>query len=511
MNLATARAGQRAREVGLRKVLGASRWQLLGQFLGESFVLAFLSIWLGLAFAELLLPNFNYLTEKNFTQLPWFEVEFWGVVIFIILLISLLTGLYPAVYLSSFPPTWILQNKAQRGWHLGRMWLNPANVRKGLVILQFALSIGLMVCTLVAYSQWDYMRNQPLGFDRANIAVIDIPIGDTVLLHNLPAIRAKLHQNPQVIGTTVCTTVMDGRMPKYEHLIKVGERWGVEPINVLIVDEHYIPLLNIKLKEGKNFLPAHPDSIQTSVIINETLARKMGWKNPIGKLIGNGFLTKAKYAQGDTVLCEVIGVVEDFHYQSLQHKIEPLAMYCMPKNPGYLMAKMKPEEAEKTQDWLRNIWQRLDSKHPVDAFSLEKHIISRYEPQGKLVAIFGYFSLLAIAISGLGLLGLTSYLTEQRTKEIGIRRVLGASAGEVVRFFALEFVWLVVVSFLLASPVVYVLMLRWLKDFAYHATPSLAHFLIAGLSSLTLALVTVSWLTWKVAKRKPSIALRYGG
>lgn len=511
VNLATARAGQRAKEVGLRKVLGASRRQLLAQFLGESFILAFLSVWIGLAIAEVLLPNFNYLTEKQFHQLPWYDKDFWVTILSFVLIISLLSGIYPAIYLSSFPPTWVLQNKAQKSWHWKRIWLNPTNFRKSLVIIQFALSISMMIGTLVAYSQWDYMRTQPLGFEKENTFVIDIPVGDTLLLNQMPAIREKIKQNPQVIGCTVISTMMDGHIPKFEHLIPTEKKLLVEGFNILSVDENFIPLLGVEMKAGKNFLPTHPDSVQANIIINETLAKKMGWKNPVGKVIANSFLKRNRYEATDTIFCEVIGVVKDFHYQSLKHKIEPLVMYCMPKNPGFLMIKIKKQNIPQTQTWLRQTWQSLDPKHPIEAFDLATYIEGRYEPQGKLVTIFGYFSLLAIIISGLGLLGLISYLTEQRTKEIGIRRVLGASAGEVVRYFAVEFVWLVMFAFLLASPIVYTLLIQWLKDFAYHAQPSAKHFLIAGTSALCLAVITVSWLTWQVAKRKPSLALRYGG
>jgi putative ABC transport system permease protein len=511
MNLATARAGQRAKEVGLRKVLGASRFQLLAQFLGESFVLACVSILLGLAIAEILLPNFNYLTDKKFTQLPWWDIEFWGMSSTIILIISILAGLYPAIYLSSFPPTWVLQDKTKGTWHIGRIWLNPSNLRKGLVILQFALSISMMIGTLIAYSQWDYMRTQPLGFQKDNIMVIDIPVGDTLLITRLPLIENRLRKNREVVGTSLTSTVMDGRFAKLEHFIYENNHLSVQTFNVLSIDDKWLPLMEVPLKEGKNFSPIHPDSMQAVVIVNETLVKKMGWVNPIGKKIGNGFMHYDKYKQQDTLFCEVIGVVKDFHYESLQKTIEPLLLYYMPKTTGFMFVKIKPENAEKTEAWVRQEWQEVDKTHPIETFSLAKHIESRYEPQGKLVTIFGYFSLLAIIISGLGLLGLTSYLTEQRAKEIGIRRVLGASAGEVVRQFAVEFVWLVAFAFLLASPVVYTLMLRWLKEFAYRAQPSASHFLLAGFSALFIAVATVSWLTWRVAKRKPSLALRHGG
>jgi putative ABC transport system permease protein len=511
MNLATARAGQRAREVGLRKVLGASRRQLLAQFLGESFVLACLSICVGLAIAEILLPNFNYLTGKTFTQLPWFDAEFWSLSIGLILFISLLAGAYPALYLSSFPPTWVLQNKTQQGGAMGFLWLNPANLRKGLVILQFALSISLMIGTLITYSQWDYMRTQPLGYQKENITIIDIPVGDTLVVNRLPTLQKELQQNANIVGTCIISTIMDGHIPKLEHTITHENRTSVEAFYTVSIDDKFIPLLGVELQKGKNFLPIHLDSTHTSVIINEAFAKKMGWKNPVGKIIANSFMKSDRYHAGDTVQFEVIGVVKDFHFQSLQHKIEPLIMYYMPKNYGYLMVKTKPANALQTEAWIRQKWEAFDSKHQVDAFNLAQYINSRYEPQGKLVTIFGYFSLLAIIISGLGLLGLTSYLTEQRSKEIGIRRVLGATAGEVVQLFALEFVWLVAFAFLLASPVVYTLMLRWLQDFAYHAQPRASHFLLAGMSALFIAVATVSWLTWRVARRKPSLALRYGG
>ena len=511
MNLATARAGQRAQEVGLRKVLGANRRQLFAQFLGESFTMCLFSVWLGLAIAELLLPNFNYLAGKNFTQLPWFDMEFWGTMSIIVVSISMLAGLYPAVYLSSFPPTWVLQNKPQYTWHFGRLWVNPAHLRKGLVILQFGLSISMMIGTLIAYSQWDYMRTQPLGFDKDDIVVLDIPVGDSLLMNRMPAIRQKMKANPHVLNTAITSTIMDGRIPKIEHIRQKANKMTTEVFNTIIIDEQFIPLLKLQLKIGQNFTNVHPDSMQASVLINETAAKKLGWDNPLGKLLGNSFVKYGKQNNFDTTYCEIIGVVKDFHYQSLQHKIEPLVMFYMPKNPGFLLVKTDSKDREKTHEWIRQTWIQADNKHPIEYFELAQYIKDRYEPEGKLVAIFGYFSLLAIVISGLGLLGLTSYLTEQRTKEIGIRRVLGASAGEVVRQFALEFVWLVLFAFLLASPIVYVSMLRWLEGFAYHAQPSGTHFLIAGVSALCMAVATVSSLTWGVARRKPSSVLRYGG
>ncbi|WP_018478946.1 ABC transporter permease [Pontibacter roseus] len=491
MNLATARSAKRAKEVGLRKVVGANRSQLVTQFLSESVMLTLLAVLLALMLVELMLPTFNSLADKQISSTYFTDPDFLLLLLAIALFIGLVAGSYPALVLSHFKPVDILKTgKTQAG--------GGALLRKGLVVLQFTISLVLIIGTAVVYSQMHYLKSQDLGFTKEQVLVVDIPSGDTTIVSKMPVMKSELTKNPNITSATTSAMIPGQSTGVIIFNVERDKQMVEKTFNTIWVDYEFLDLMNIPLLAGRNFSKDMSTDLQYGIIVNESAARAMGWEEPIGKRIGGSDTTRAK----------VIGMVKDFNYTSLHNQIEPLVIMLGPENNGYLMARISPGNLEQTLAHVESTWRRLAPSHPMDYFFLDDSFNEQYRAEEKMLTIFGYFTLLTILIACMGLFGLAAFTAEQRTKEIGIRKVLGSSVTGIVVLLTKDFALLVCLAILIASPIAWYGMWHWLQDFAYRTPISAWVFIASGLVALGIAIFTVSFKATRAAMEDPVRALR---
>lgn len=498
MNLSTARAGKRSKEIGIRMVAGASRKQLILQFLLEAVLHTFLAMLLALSLVELLLPFFNSLTDKHFGHSQLFEGQTLVMMTLLCLGLALISGSYPAFFLSGFRAAQVINLKGQskngiQGW---KKYFSPVYLRRILVITQFSISIALIVGTLVVESQFEFMKNKDLGFDKNNVLVIPVP-GDTAVQGNLKTIRNELSSRPEVASIASSSEVPGGQYGKLYFIVDHESNRANKILGFSFIDEHFIDLMNIKL-EGRNFDPANSADQRGAFIINQACADFLGWKEPIGKEMENGFGMRGR----------VIGVVENFNFSSLHNPIEPMVMMYQPNNARNLLIKMKGNE-EVRFDGILDQWKTMVPNHPLEAYYLDDFMNRNYIKEGKMLQVFSYFTILAVFISCLGLFGLASYSTALRTKEIGIRKVLGASAGNIIFQLTREFILLVILANFIAWPIAAYYLRNWLDTFAFPIDLSSLPFIGAALAALLVAALTVSGISWRAASSNPVKALRY--
>ncbi len=499
MNLSTARSSKRAREIGARMVAGASRPQLIFQFYAEAFINVLLALLLAIGLVEMLFPVFNGLTDKHFGYRELIQPEVLSGLAFLVVCMTLISGSYPAFYLSSVRPIEALKMQGNRNAHLSgwKKWFGPANLRRSLVVLQFSIAAGLIVSTLVVYGQLEYMRNKDLGFNQEGVVAITVP-GDSSTQGRLKTLRDELMKQPGVKGVASTSSIPGGQFGKLYFVVTLNGQRTNKLLGFSFIDDEFIPLMNMKL-EGRNFDRARTSDSLSSFIINEACARFLGWEDPIGNILENGFGMRGR----------IIGVVKDFHYASLHNPIEPMVFMHQPNNASNLLVRLESENVANSYDQVMNKWKELVPNHPQESYFLEDFIRKNYIKEGKMLQVFGYFTVLAVLISCLGLLGLASFSTEQRTKEIGIRKVLGASAGNIVMRLTGEFLLLVILASLLALPVTAWFLKRWLEGFAYALDMSFVPFVLSAMSAVVIAALTVSLLAWRAALSNPVKALRY--
>jgi putative ABC transport system permease protein len=490
MNLATARSMQRAREVGMRKVVGAYRAQLVGQFFAESLLVAVMATGLGLLALEFLLPGFSRLAGRSLSfdivRDPMLLIGALGIAV----LAGLVAGSYPALHLSAFRLADVLKGSTTRG-------KRGTNLRRALVVLQFAIAVTLIVGTLVIRKQLDYVLHARLGFDKEQLLVIDRP-GPK---NQFDGVRAELLRNSAIVDVTGSSRVPGRNMPTYTAYPQVGngdQRWDLP---ILDVGYHFLDTYRIDLLQGRNFLPQFPADGQKSLIINETMARKLGWQSAVGKQIRLG--------SPDAPARTVIGVVRDFHVKSLHDEIEPLMLDYDPSSIYYLTARIQPGKIPEALTFIRSVVERVSPGTPFQYSFLDDEFNNMYHSDEQTAEIVGIFSFLAILVAALGLFGLASFTAEQRTKEIGIRKVLGASVSGLVSLLTREFVLLVLIANVIAWPITYLLMSRWLEEFAYRINIGLWSFVLAGVIAILIASATVSYQAIKAALANPVEALRY--
>ncbi|MEJ8801622.1 ABC transporter permease [Pontibacter sp. H249] len=495
MNLATARSAKRAKEVGLRKVVGADRSQLVSQFLGESLLLTLIAVLLALALVQVFIPSFNTLTDKQFSSNFYLQWEFILLLLAIVLLVGIVAGSYPAFFLSHFKPADVLKSdKTPRG--------TSAILRKALVVLQFGISLIMIIGTFVVFAQMRFLKSADLGFQKEQVLVIDVPSGDSTLVERLPLIKQKLLQHPNITQVSNTYSIPSESLNRTLMLVEQGDKMVEKTIDIMAVDYDFMPLMGIEFTAGRNFSRDIKTDEKHGVIINEAAAKWLGWKDPIGK----------KVFTGDTAVADtptrIIGVVKDFHVESLHSEVKPLAIALSPKSPGYLLARIAPENQATTIQFVEQQWREFDQKHPLEYFFLDEFFDRQYKAEEKMLTVFGYFAALTIFIACLGLFGLASFTAEQRTKEIGIRKVLGSSTGSIIVLISKEFALLVLVAIALASPIAWYGMNTWLQDFAYRIDLSWWIFVISGFTAMTIALFTVSFQAMKAALLDPVTALR---
>jgi putative ABC transport system permease protein len=490
MNLSTARSANRAKEVGLRKVVGAGRFQLIRQFFGESVLMAFFALIAALLLLELLLPFFNTLSGKHLTS-PWRDNPMLLLGFLALALVTgILSGSYPALFLSSFQPIRILK---------GTMRSTAANpfFRKSLVIFQFSLSVFLIIGTIVISRQLSYMKNLDLGFNREHIIHLSIH-GE---LHDkYDAIRERFLQNPDVLHVTASmalptdiqsspgTPEWEGKDPEAKMEIKAD-----------FVDYDYFETFDIPLVEGRSFSKEYATDMETAFIVNEEAVRRMGLAKPaVGKKFGFWDIDG-----------QIVGVMKDAHFQSLHHKIEPLVFKMFRPWLRRLYVKFRADNISGTLRSLEKTWNEMSLGYPFEYRFLDEDFEALYRSEARLGSIFRSFAALAVFIACLGLFGLASFVAEQRTKEIGIRKVLGSSTIGIITLLNREFLRWISAANLIAWPVSYFVMRQWIQKFAYRENITIGIFVLAGGIGLAVAIVTVSVQTLKAARANPVDSLKH--
>ncbi|HTQ27257.1 MAG TPA: ABC transporter permease [Puia sp.] len=490
INLSTAKSANRAREVGLRKVVGSYYSSLIKQFLTESLLFSVLSFVLGFLLAALLLPYFNLLSEKSLS-IPWTAWWLFPVMIGASVIIGVLAGLYPAFYLSAFKPINVLKGQLSRG-------TKNSVLRNGLVVFQFATSIVLIIGTIVIFKQTHYILHMDLGYDKDQVMLIE---GTGTMNKNttIPSFRSELLRIPQVKNVTVSdylpisgtkrdgnTFVREGR--KKEDIGVGAQKWRV--------DYDYIKTLGMKIIQGRDF-SRDMASDSTGIIINRTMASQMGLKQPIGQEITNGWEH-----------FHVIGVMEDFHYETMKQTVGPLSLVLGDNYSTIVSVKMNGSDAKQVIADVSAVWKKFSPHQPLRFSFLDESFRNMYADVQRMGSIFTSFSLLAIVIACLGLFALSAFMAEQRNKEIGIRKVLGASVRSITGMLSKDFVRLVLVAFVIASPIAWWAMNQWLRDFQYRIHIGWWMFAVAGVLVVLIALATVSFQSVKAALMNPTKSLR---
>ena len=499
MNLATARSSKRAQEIGLRKTFGSSRGKLLVQFLSETMLYSLFAFLLAMTIACFILPIFSSISGRSlslhYSEFPWFLPG----LILLTVFVGLAAGSYPALMLSSFQPARIFKGRVKTGG-------SGLRFRNGLVVFQFAISIFLIIGTGTIVDQLYYMKNKRLGFDKEHVVVLRIRRSriqqsvrsfKTTLerFHGIASVAVTNHVPVELTSTDAC--VPDGYPEGQSSIL----------IRSMAADEDLIPTLKLELAAGRNFSKEIATDEGEAVIINETAVERFGWDDPVGESIH--FRTGSGLDERDPKT--VIGVVKDFHIQSLHRPIEPLYISnnVHQMAPNYLLVRIRAGSIPSTLAFLKKTWQRTDPDRPFDYSFLDDRLDSLYRAEVKLRTIFSYFTGFAIFIACLGLFGLASFTAEQRTKEIGVRKVLGSSIAGVTLLLVKDFTKWVVLANIVAWPIAYYVLQKWLQNFAYRIDLHLWTFFISGILALLIALFTVSFQAIRAARANPVEALRY--
>jgi putative ABC transport system permease protein len=488
INLSIAKSANRAKEVGLRKTVGSSEVNLIGQFLTESVLYGVLSFVLGIILAEVLLPYFNMLSAKSLV-IPW-AAWWWLVPLLVIssVLIGILAGLYPSFYVSSFQPISVLKGSLSRG-------SKRSTLRSALVIFQFTISIVLVIGTLIIYRQFRYILDKKLGFDKEQVLLLH---GASTMGDQVASFKNELLKLPDVKSVSIGDYLpIAGTKRNTNGFWNEGKPKPEIPISTQFwrVDYDYINTMGMNIVKGRNFsIDMLTDS--KAVIINQTMVKKLGLADPIDKRITNGYGTWS-----------VIGIVEDFNYESLKQEIGGLCL-ALGNSPNIVSVKVNTSDMSRTIHSITGVWSRFSPNQPVRFTFVDESFARMYADVQRMGSIFSTFALLAFIIACLGLFALSSFMIVQRTKEIGIRKVLGASISNVVFILSKDFLVLVVVSNVIAWPVAYYFMNKWLQDFAYRIHITWWMFILAGGLALVIALLTISWQAIRAATANPVEALR---
>lgn len=492
-NLSTASSSKRSKEVGIRKVLGTIKEWLITQFLVESVMLTLLSMVLALGFVYLLLPYFNELAGKHITMGFFLNYKAIAIGLALTLFVGIVAGLYPAFFLSSFKIINVLKGSS------GSEPAKKSFLQSGLVVFQFTVSTALIIATFIVYQQLHFMQNKKLGYDKDQLLVLN----DTYTLGNNEfAFKDQLTHDNRVLNATVTTDIPgNGNMSGTE--IYAKERQADETkneihTNIYRVDGNYLPTLGIKLIEGRNVSPDFPGDT-SSVVINQAAQRELGWNNldPLGKTIVRS--GRREYT--------VVGLVADFNYASVKDKVAPLMIVASHRH-GNIILKIKARDVSGLLSDVKKQWDDYKASGPFSYYFVDEQFASLYSAEQRTGKIFTSFAVVAIIIAGLGLFGLAAFMIKQRVKEIGIRKVLGASSGTITAMLSFEFLKLVFIAILVSFPITWLAMYKWLQNFAYRIDIHWWVFVLAGIAALAIAFITVSFQSIKAALANPVKSLR---
>jgi ABC-type antimicrobial peptide transport system permease subunit len=489
MNLTTARSTGRAKEVGLRKVSGAQQKQLIYQFFGESYLYVVISMFLSLLLVEFLLPGFQEFTGKKFTFSPLTDPVLLSGIIGVVLITGLIAGTYPALFLSSFKPVTVLSGLIRSG-------VQANQFRRILVVTQFTLSIILIIATIVIFNQSKYLKNIDLGFDKEQIVYMPV---EGEIKENYLSFKNELSKNPDLSHITFSTHSPTGVYWNGQDWNWEGRDPAINPLTTyLVVDEDFLETFRMKMVEGRFFSSTSLTSNQ--IIINKKFADIMGGGSVINKML----------TRKDETL-EIIGVVNDFHYKPAYRRIGPLIIFNNPdiKGYNYMFAKINTGNVPNVLEFLKAKSEEFNPAYPFQYHFLDDDYARMYVWIEDQTFIIRAFAVLAIFISCLGLFGLASYMAEKRTKEIGVRKVLGASVPNLFLLLSKEFLKLILIANAIAWPLAWIIMVVYLQDFAYRVSVGLDILLLSGLVVLVIAMITVSYQSFKAARSNPVEALRY--
>ena len=489
INLTTARASERAKEVGVRKVAGATKNQLAQQFIGESVLICLIAFALSIALSVLFLPIFNHLSGKIISPGIFSNFTYIGVLLVISILIGLMAGFYPALVLSSFKPVVVLKGKFTTG-------SKGSLLRKGLVVAQFSISIALIIGTIIVYSQMQFMRSQDLGFNKDQMMLLTTgsdPASD--------AFKQSVASIPGVKSVSLSSSApsLDNNAAYSEIENKNGDL-QVGTLGLYDVDVDFIPQYKMKLLAGRNFSKDFPSDTSQSIIVNEATVKMFGYTSA-EQIIGKRYKQWGKEGK-------IIGVIKDFHFRSLQENIEPLSMRMNKRSQDLASINIASANMPETIAAIESKWKEMIPGRPFSFSFLDESFNKQYVSEDRFGKLFLDFSILAILISCLGLLGLASYSTLQRKKEIGVRKVLGATVSNITGLLSKDFIKLVLIALVIASPIAYWGMHKWLQGFAYRINIQWWVFIIAGFIALFIALFTVSFQAIKAAIANPVKSLR---
>ena len=497
MNLSTARSAGRAKEVGVRKVMGAYKSQLRKQFLTEAFLITFISILIAYGLSFILLGQFTALADKEMSFNGLLSPSFILIMLGVLIVVGFLAGSYPAFFLSRFRPVEVLKGKLNLG-------LKGGGLRSTLVVLQFCVSIIMIIGTAIVYQQLSYIQNKKLGYSKDHILMIH----DPWLMDD----KADSYKNEALQYSNILAGTMSSFLPV--NTADNNNAWfpgsnatksETYVFHEYRVDHDYMETLGIEMKKGRSFSKDFP-SDSMAVVINEAAMHRLGWseEETIGKTLStfDGFQDSIY-----TVSYKVIGVVKDFHFTSLKDQIEPL-IFELGRSRGFVSFKITSENIPATIDYLESKWNDFAPSQPFEFSFLDERFNEMYENEQKLGQIFGVFAFLAIFIACLGLYGLAAFTAEQRTKEIGVRKVLGASIMSIIALLSKEFLKLVGIAFIIAAPISYYFMNEWLQDFENRTNINLMIFILAGIVALVIAWVTMSFQSWNAARINPARSLK---
>ncbi|MBN1273572.1 MAG: ABC transporter permease [Candidatus Aminicenantes bacterium] len=493
MNISTSRSEIRAREVSLRKVVGARKNQLIIQFLGESLFMACLSLVAALILVVLFLPAFGRFVDRELSLIILIHPAQLSGLLILTLLVGILAGSYPAFFLSSFKPVQGMKG-SRGGAPRGTLF------RKVLVVFQFSVSIMLIIGVITVYQQLQFSRNKKLGFNKEQIVVLP---SSRDIIRSFGTLRNELLKNPNIINVSGSRRVPSGRLLDSSGA-RVFRGENAEPVDFRIAfvctDYEFIKTYGMKLAAGRDFSREHSTDLREAFILNETAVEKIGWNAE--EAVGRPFQYGNRRGQ-------IIGVVEDFHFESLHQPISPMVFFMRPSDYRRISVRIRPENIPATLAFLEKTWQIYRPHYPFSYFFIDERFDQLYRAEEKLARIFGYFSLLAVFIACLGLFGLASFLAERKTKEIGIRKTLGASVTGLAILLSKNFAGSVLLANLFAWPLAFYGMTRWLQNFAYRISLNVFIFILAASVSLAIALLSVSYQAVKAALANPVDSLRY--
>jgi putative ABC transport system permease protein len=499
MNLSTARSSIRVKEVGMRKVLGSGRRHLIGLFITEALVMTLFAALVSFFLVSLLLPFFNELANKNLTVWRFGTPATLVVLIGFALLTGVVSGSYPAFFLSRFKTIPALKGQ------LGNL-SNSILFRKSLVVFQFVITVVMIIGSLVIYRQMKYTSNADLGFNKDQ--VLTFHIDDRNVRSQVGAIKTQLLQNPLIQNVSVAgNPIGNNDLGSHGYTFEKADGSFLPTTKMaqeLMVDADYVPTLEMKMTSGRNFSAANNADKYGAALVNETLVKDLGWKNAIGKRV------RFEFGKGEVGERRVIGVVKDFHTYSLQHKVEPMVLLMPPaaSMEDNLYVKINTAKTTEALAFIEKTYRQFDKTSPVEFHFLDQNFARQYAAEQKQEQLSLIFTVLAVFIACLGLFGLAAFTAQQRVKEIGVRKVLGATVASITIMLGKDFIKLVFISILIAVPIAWYAMSKWLEDFAYRISIEWWVFALAGVVALFVALVTVSFQAIKAAMANPVKSLR---